>query len=61
MRLREKLEITPREDRMIRREHLRCAICPPHRGENRTRWVKRGVQKPRYKNKRRVNIPRREA
>ncbi len=28
-----------------------CDICPPHRGENRTRRAKHGDRKPRYKNR----------
>jgi hypothetical protein len=32
---------------------LSCSLCPPHRVENAGRWVKRGAQKPRHKNKRR--------
>jgi hypothetical protein len=32
---------------------LSCSFCPPHRNENAGRWVKRGAQKPRNKNKRR--------
>lgn len=31
------------------RRRLNCELCRPHRGENRGRWVKHGVRKPRYK------------
>lgn len=35
------------------RRKLVCSFCPPHRRENATRWVRHGVKKPRYKDKRR--------
>lgn len=31
---------------------LSCTFCPPHRNENSGRVAKRGVQQPKYKNKR---------
>lgn len=34
------------------REHFRCPICPPNKGENSKRKPKRGVKKPKYKDKR---------
>lgn len=27
-----------------------CPYCPFHGGENSRRWIKRGTQKPKYKN-----------
>lgn len=46
----------PKVYKRSRRAHIankkgECSICPPHKGENR-RYKKRGVKKPRYKDKR---------
>ena len=30
---------------------LRCAICPPHKGENASRRAKHGHKKPKHKDK----------
>jgi len=35
-----------------KRTDLRCAICPPHKGENAGRRAKHGPKKPKYKEKR---------
>jgi hypothetical protein len=45
-------EITRRVDRMQRRQWLRCAFCPPNRGENRKHRAAHGTRKPRYKDHR---------
>lgn len=47
-------EVTSRVDRMQRRQWLRCVMCPPHRGENATRYPSHGPQKPRYKTTKRA-------
>jgi len=45
-------EKTSREDKMERREELRCSFCRPHKGEN-ANWKRRGKQKRKGKNPRR--------
>ena len=37
----------------ITKKTKKCGYCPPHSGEN-TTWSKRGVRKPKGKNKRRL-------
>ena len=39
-------------DRKERRNLLRCSFCPPHGGENATRYGKHGKTKRKYKHKR---------
>lgn len=39
-------------DDRVRRKKLKCSICKPHKGENKT-YTKRGVKKRKSKNKRR--------
>jgi hypothetical protein len=46
------LETNSTVDDRERRKQLRCDRCKPHKGENKT-YTKRGVQKPKGKNKRR--------
>ncbi len=36
-------------DKRERREHLRCPICPPNKGENTNRKPKHGSRKPKKK------------
>lgn len=43
-------------DKRKRREHLRCPICPPNRGENATRKPKHGVKKLNKRRRVRVTI-----
>lgn len=44
---------TPREYKIKRKiDTLKCAYCPPHKGENSSRKAKHGPQKPKYKDKR---------
>jgi hypothetical protein len=33
----------------IRRLWLKCSRCPPHRADNKSRHVKHGEKKPKYK------------
>jgi hypothetical protein len=40
-------DASSREDRLRRREALRCSFCRPNRGENAKRKPKHGVKKPR--------------
>jgi hypothetical protein len=47
-----KFNTSSKIDKIQRREKLNCPICPPNRGENSKRKAKRGVKKPRYKDKR---------
>lgn len=40
----------PREYKLLKKcADLRCAICPPHKGENASRRAKHGPKKPKYK------------
>lgn len=39
-------------DKIERRTHLNCSICPPNRGENASRTPKHGVKKPKKKDHR---------
>ena len=44
-------DINSSVDKKERRKELECTICPPNKGENKTRY-KRTKTKPKYKDKR---------
>jgi len=45
-------EINASADKKLRRKNLRCALCPPNKGENAKRQSRHGHRKPKKKDKR---------
>lgn len=45
-------ETNPTAYQRLRKELLKCPLCPPHRHENAARKAKHGAQKPKKKERR---------